>query len=416
MDKSLQQAEKSNRSLFLSLPFLMLLLGHVCVDIYSFSIPSSLGVIEKIYQLTPMQSAWLLGIGSLTSGLAQPLFAWLSDVTNKRFFGGLGLAITAIFICCMGLANNVFLLFLIYMIGMLGNGMFHPIAASTIGQLVTKRRSLAVSLFFVAGMTGGAIGSIFGSRFIAYFGLPALAWFIVPGVVIGVLFHLTVSKVEHRHKDFRSTVQEIGIKGQRWFNIFVLYLAATLRFSVNMALLYLFVRLVEGQTLKAHPEMDLIEVSKLSAPIIGNLNGFMVFGMAIGGLLAGSFIRPGGEKWPLVVVPIVFAPAIGLLPFIPIWFAGFFTFLAGIGFASMVPISVSVAQRLLPEHTSLASGIMLGGAWALGMLGPRMAELIVSSIGLDAAFYCAAFVLMFSGLIVLVLNGRLVQDSQNWNH
>ena len=36
----------------------------------------------------------------------------------------------------------------------------------------------------------------------------------------------------------------------------------------------------------------------------------MSLGMAIGGVSASTLIRPGREKWPMTLVPIIFAPAI----------------------------------------------------------------------------------------------------------
>ena len=44
------------------------------------------------------------------------------------------------------------------MVGMIGNGMFHPIAATTVAQMYRERRNAAASIHFVAGMIGGVLG------------------------------------------------------------------------------------------------------------------------------------------------------------------------------------------------------------------------------------------------------------------
>ncbi len=387
----------------------------MCVDIYSFSIPASLGLIEKHFGMTRVQAAWFLGAGSLASGLAQPLFAWLSDLTNKRFFGGLGIVLAATWICSLGFAGNVFTVFVFYIFGMIGNGMFHPIAASTIGQLASHRRSLAVSLFFVAGMAGGAIGSVLGSRFIAEYGIYSLRWFIIPGVLVGLVFHWAISGIEHRGKDFKTVTASIGRASSRWISIGLLYIAASIRFSVNMSLVYLMVRLVEGRVATSAGLTDELEIARLAAPTVGQLNGFMIAGMAIGGFAAGSLIKAGKEKWPLVLGPFLFAPAIAILPFVETRFAGIFTMLAGIGFASMVPVTVAVGQRLLPHRTSFASGLLLGGAWAIALVGPRVVEYIQSQLGLSDTFFWVAVALAVSGLVLFPLSNKLLLDSANWS-
>ena len=46
-----------------------------------------------VVELAASQTAWLLGIGSVSSGLSQPLSAWLSDRTDSRVYGPVGLVV-----------------------------------------------------------------------------------------------------------------------------------------------------------------------------------------------------------------------------------------------------------------------------------------------------------------------------------
>jgi MFS family permease len=127
--------------------------------------------------------------------------------------------------------------------------------------------------------------------------------------------------------------------------------------------------------------------------------------MAIGGLVAGAVVRPGREKWPLVVVPLLGAPFVAIFPMAGIQAGYLLAVLAGIGFAAMIPVTMSVAQRLLPHRTSLASGMMLGGAWAVAVVGPVIAErcLEAPAIGLDRTFGLTAVLLALSGIVCLPL-------------
>jgi MFS family permease len=170
---------------------------------------------------------------------------------------------------------------------------------------------------------------------------------------------------------------------------------------VNLALLYLYVRWMEKSVAAGNPSLSELQLSEMVAPLVGNLNASTMLGMAIGGLSAGILIPSGREKWPLVAFPLLFAPAIALFPIASREFGYVLAVLAGIGFASMVPVTLAVAQRLLPTRTSLASGLMLGGAWSVAMLGPVLAEWIVRAASLELAFYLTAGLLAVSGVILV---------------
>lgn len=396
-----------------SIPLLAILAGHFFVDICAAIVPASLNVIEQRWGMTPRQSAWLMGVGSLSSGLAQPLFAWISDRTNNRMYGGLGLAIVAALVCSMGLAPTAIWVFVFYLFGMMGSGMFHPIAASTIGALNPLRRSQLVTLFFLAGMLGGVTGSAFAPRLlVADYGFIWLKLLIFPAVIVAIVLHRSIRGVAHR-----STVQSesgdlrtIPVAND-WLAIGMLYFAAAIRFTVNIGLLFLYARWMENLAVAEYANYDKRALSDVAAPWVGNLNAATMLGMAIGGLLAGMFIPAGREKWPLVFVPVVFAPAIACFPLVSREVGYVLAVFAGIGFASMVPVTLAVAQRLLPMRTSLASGLMLGGAWSVAMMGPVLEEWIIRNYGLATGFHTAAVLLAVSGCILLPIRTSSIRFS-----
>ncbi len=399
-----------------SLPLLAILVGHYVVDICAAIVPASLNVIEQRWNMTPRQSAWLMAVGSLSSGLAQPLFAWISDRTNNRMYGGFGLVIIAMFVGSIGIAPTAVWVCIFYMAGMMGSGMFHPIAASTIGALNPLRRSQLVTLFFLAGMMGGVTGSALAPRvLVAENGFAWLKVLIVPAIVVGFVLHRSIRNIAHRSSGYSGNVGH-GSKAipSDWWAIGMLYFAAAIRFTVNVGLLFLYARWMEKLALSEFATYDKKALSDVAAPWVGNLNAATMSGMAIGGLLAGMMIPAGREKWPLVFIPVVFAPAIACFPLVSREYGYLLAVFAGIGFASMVPVTLIVAQRLLPTRTSLASGLMLGGAWSLAMTGPVIAEWIVRNYGLATGFHGAAILLAVSGCILLPLrNGSISRSVGN---
>ncbi|MDG2102806.1 MAG: MFS transporter [Pirellulaceae bacterium] len=394
-----------------TLAFITILLAHFTVDTFSQMIPSSLGLIQERWNLTDRQGAWFLGLGSLCSGLAQPLFAWLSDRTGNRIFGGLGLTIVGLFLSSLGLALSIPHLFAFYVFGMIGNGMFHPIAASTIGQLNPAKRSFSVSYFFLAGMLGGVSGATLGPRLLVLEdGFQILRFFAIPAIILAFLLHRQIRTIEHRNltvgKDGKRIVEAV-----HWGSVALLYFSAASRFVVNMGLVYLYVRWTESQLMVQFPDMNKLEISKISAPVIGNLNGASIAGMAAGGFFSGLLIPAGREKIPYMVVPLLCAPLVAWLPHAnPAW-AYVLVFGAGIGFASLVPVTIALAQRLMPGRTSLASGLMLGGAWSIAMFGPVLAEYLIEAYSIDAAFHSFAALLAISGLFIFPIRQSVISKS-----
>ena len=394
-----------------TLPFVAIIVAHFMMDIFSSMVPASLGIIQERWQLSDRQSAWFLGVGSLVSGLAQPMFAWLSDRTDNRVFGGLGLAISAVMISSFGLASSPVHLFAFYIFGMLGNGMFHPVAASTIGQIKPARRSLAVSLFFVAGMFGGITGATFGPRLLATrHGFDWLLLAMIPALAAALFLHLTIRKIEHRHVP-KETTSQTRYSESQWSAVAWLYAAAAVRFTVNMALIYMYVRWMAATVGAQHPSWTEREIAETAAPLTGNLNAATFAGMAVGGFSSGALIPGGSEKKPLIVMPLLFAPVIAFFPMSGPPLGMLLAFAAGVGFAAMVPVTTALAQRLMPSRTSLASGLMLGGAWSVGMLGPVLAQISISEVGIDRTFYLVASLLAVSGILALPIRSSTIKSS-----
>ena len=393
----LPKPESTSFNWALAIPIGAILVSHYFVDIYSSLIPPLVGVVQNEFSMTPELAAILIGIGSLCSGLAQPVFAWVSDRLNTRWCGSIGLVLAALGITLIGFSPNLPSLFAIYAIGMLGVGMFHPIAASTIGKLAGDRRGMAISWFFVFGMAGFFTGSLTGPPLATGVSLQALSYLILPGLVMAVVLQLSIGKIEH--KDPKAECKSVSMRDYDWISIGCLFLSSVFRYFVYTAIVYLLVRWMEQYVGGLNPEWSAEKIADASAPLAGRANAVMILGQGIGGLVAGALIVTGHEKWPLVLTPVLcglsFIAIANLEPGVAGYTACFF---AGIAAQSMTPVAISLAQRLMPYHTSLASGMILGGAWALACTGPRIAEWIIKNYSLEAALMFCFALSIASGL------------------
>lgn len=379
--------------------FIALSLGHLFVDSLATLVPASLGLIEVRAGLTPVQSAWLMGLGSLTSGLAQPICAMISDRLRTRILSAIGILLAGAGFALMGFTESSVALGVVYMVGMIGNGMFHPIAATTVAQMYHERRNSAASVHFVAGMVGGVLGAIIFPRWLAMpSGFDTLPIIFVPALILAVLV-IRCQKALAPPPVHNDQTLDLAIVKKNWRNVWFLYLSSALRYCVNTALVYLFVRWAEFKFTPVGGSKALEQIAKDAAPTVGNLNAAMIFGMAIGGILAGRFVKTNRERGPMIWVPIAFAPLVALFPHMSVNVSYVFAAFAGIGFSSMIPISIALAQHLLPHRAYLASSLMMGGAWTVATIGPRCAELGVNHLGLNTTFLLTGAVLAVSGVV-----------------
>lgn len=399
------------------------LLSHGAVDFFSFMVIPLVSVLEGRLGLSPGQGALLVSVGVLSSGLAQPVAALIADRFNTRVVGTLGFLIAVVAISSIGRVRSFEQLLVLQIIGTAGIGAFHPIAAATIGQLAGRKRSLIVSIFFVCGMSGGIVGSNVAPVWAARLGMESMVVLIVPGVVAVAALAWAIHGVPHRSP--RAHAEHAALSPQdrrlRWRVLGVLYVATAMRFTVNNALMMLVIRWSErlvltraGATVLSDPLRD--EASLVNGP----MQSAMLIGMAAGGLAMGLLVGPRLERRALLWCPLfgaaaivgfAFAPTLtGVLPGPNALLIGAFPLavLMGMGYAGLVPVGVSLAQRLLPHRTGLASGVMLGGAWAVGMLGPIGAQAMLGEFSLQTTMLVGAGVLALSSPLALLIPRRVL--------
>lgn len=397
-------------------------IAHAVVDFFSFTAPPLLTVLEGRLTLTPEQGALLLGVGALCNGLVQPIVAWLSDRFNTRLFGWLGLVLAVLGVGCIGFADSYWQLLLIQIVSGLGIGAFHPIAAAAVGQLSGSRRSFGVAIFYSAGMIGGITGNIGAPLWVGHFdsasteaGLRALAWFIPPGLFTGVLLYWAIRRIPHRRHDAHESHATLSPaeRAQRWRAVAVLYLGNLLRFAVDAALILLITRWCEHLVLSRPDAVSLVlddAARQQAAELSGPMQAAKQLGMGLCGLVAGWYVSARYERLALAASPLLAAVAIGAMPHASGSLFLLLSLIAGVGYGGLVPLTISLAQRLLPHRTSLASGLMMGGAWSLSSFGAIAAQRIVDQNGLQSAFHVTAAVCVVAAASSLLLPGRLLRS------
>lgn len=373
-------------------------IAHTAVDMFSFVIIPLMTVLKGKVDITNREAATLIAIASVTSGLIQPIVAWLSDRLNSRALGTLGFLFLVIAVGLVGYAQSYTTLIILTVLSAAGSGAFHPVAAAAMGQLSGPHRSFGLSVFYCAGMAGGVIGNIMSPLYVKHFGdgvavdgLFALVWLIPPGVIMVALLVWAIHGVSHRHAGAHAqhAALEHRERLRRWRVVGMLYLSNVIRFGVDTAAIVLVIRWTESLALAKLNLTSLTEVARTSAAQMnGPLQAAKQIGMGAGSLFIGWMIRRGGagERRAMIVVPLFAAATLPLIPHTDASFGFIVMVIAGLGYGSMVAPTIGMAQRLLPHRTGLASALMMGGAWCLASIFAPIADAAANLLGLNWTF------------------------------
>jgi MFS family permease len=391
---------------------------HAVVDFFSFLFVPLITVIEGRLVLQHEQGALLIAVGSICSGLIQPATAWICDRYNTRLPGVLGLFCAGLAALFIGRVETFEQLILLQIVSSAGVGAFHPVAAAATGKLGGSRRSLALSGFYMAGMLGGMSGNVMFPIWVqgvghgdSGLGLRSLAWAMLGAVLFAVVMHMAISRVDHRNRRRTGDVPHPNIP-HRWRSVWLLYAGNAVRFTVGTSMVLLVARWTELEVLARSGAVELNDVLRGKASMSnGPLQASMQLGAGAAAMLAGAFFAHRHERLALGLSPLLGAVAIAAFPLTrgvgtesaSLACAALAAIVVGIGSGALVPMTIGMAQRLLPDHTSLASGLMMGGAWAIAAIGPPLTQVAVDTFGFVNACLIVAAVTGASGLLAIGL-------------
>lgn len=369
--------------------------AHFVNDAYSSFIYPLLPLMTLNLHLSAAQAFWLIPIYALFSNFLQPVYGMISDRWLRRGFALFGPLVSAVFLSAIGLSNSYLALVMVLVLGGIGVGMFHPQAAAIAATASGPKRRIGMSMFSAAGTLGVALGPFLVTRVIEYKGLPSTMWLAVGGVMAVAFLFFVLPEIEKpsaatlkANKDAGGLMKALQLASGP---LMLLYVITVVRAGMQMLVnsYYPFVLKEQGATLSQ----------------IGNALTVFLFAGGLGGL-SGGFVaeRFGGRAvtiWsgvitgPLLAVAFMFDGGTGL------------ALLAAGGFAlgSTIPVNVAMAQELVPQQTATVSALMMGFAWGMGSLAPRLFEPVAMNVsgGFRTVMIGAAVVTFFSTVLAFFL-------------
>ncbi len=360
--------------------------GHFINDIYTGVLNPIMPFIAAKIGISMAIATIILSVSHIFSSLLQPLFGFFADNNVKRIFIFWGLILSSIFIPLSALAHNPFVLILFIIIGSIGSSFFHPQAlgfASRFAKYSDAGKAMAV--FVAMGTLGYSCGPIVSSAITQFLGLPKMPVMTVIGCVWALLmfkFVPKISKLEkvHNKVDFKQAFSRI--LANRKLNI--LNVIAMLKTMITSSCFILLPFLWKDMGYKPF--------------YIGMALFAFIFAGGIGSLVSSNVEKKIGAANVFYISMILTLPL--MIAFVAIYNSHptiSLVIFVVMGFVSMMatPVTMLMAQNVLPEYRSIISGFINGFSWGI-------VAVVMSMLGFVAEKFGITNVLLFVAVIPAV--------------
>lgn len=365
--------------------------GHFINDIYTGVLNPIMPFIAAKIGISMAVATIILTISHIFSSLLQPLFGFLADNNVKRSFIFWGLILSSIFIPLSALAHNPFILVLFIIIGSIGSSLFHPQAlgfASKFAKYSDAGKAMAV--FVAMGTLGYSCGPIVSSAITQFLGMPKMPLMTVVGCAWALLMFCFVPKLSNieqiRDKiDFKTAFKRI--LSNRKLNI--LNLIAMMKTMISSACFILLPFLWKNMGYRPF--------------YIGMALFAFIFAGGIGSLVSSNIEKKIGSAnvfyismistLPLMILFVLSCrphPTLSLIIFI---IMGFVTMMA-------TPVTMLMAQNVLPEYRSIISGFINGFSWGVVAIAMSMLGFVAENFGITNVLLFVAVIPAICSILV----------------
>jgi len=160
-----------------------LTLVHFTGDFYSSFINPLFPLFVQKMGLTLAQIGIISGTVRLLAFIIQPSVGYLADRYSSRHFILIGVLLPVIFIPLSGIAGGFWILLAVVALGSIGSSMFHPSVTGLVPVYSGSKTGFAMSVFNTGGTLAFGLGPLFITWYAARFGLKALPFTMVLGLL-----------------------------------------------------------------------------------------------------------------------------------------------------------------------------------------------------------------------------------------
>lgn len=312
-----------------------------------------------------LMTALLIGQG------LQPFVGLLGDRIGGRTLSLLGLLGSSIGAGLVGLVTSPATLIAVLVLIGVSNAFFHPQALAGVRRLAVGHQGLAMSSFLIGGEVGRGVWPVLAGLCVALGGLHWLTLLALPGLVSLIVLARSAPALVPRSADATPIAWSEHIGGVTRLVVFCA-LRSFLTYAATMLLPLMWS--ADGGSLTTGASLITV---MMVVGVIGNLGGgWLADHMGSRSLLVGTMLVSG-----LCALGMAFTGGLAL------WLL---TAALGIVLFATMPLTVLIAQDLLPENRSFGSGLSLGLANALGALAVVGLGPLIDTAGAASGFLLAA--------------------------
>ena len=371
--------------------------AHFLIDLYTPVLPIILPLLMETMGLSYFLAGLVVTVFNVVSSITQPIVGIWSDKTGKRADVAFCVLLGAVGISLSALCSNYLILLLLVTGAAVGHALFHPSAMQLVYRLSPPAKlGLYNSIFTTAGSISYALGPVIAGALIAFGGLPAVCWMVLPGIIGAAwIFRLTRSVPEETGSVRKERVSLVA--GSTSGAVLVVSVCALRAIGYLGVITYLPALLTGSVGLTMF----------MSSVVVTIMLFFGIVGQLAGGRLSDRF---GGKR--MLVVGLVLAIPCFLLIFVgsPLMYFGIMSYAFFASFCYVT--SVTMTQELLPGKTGLASGLTLGFTLGLGGLGAAVVGLIADMTGnLSGALFLLIIPILLSPLLALFVRYRRLDEA-----
>lgn len=359
--------------------------SHFIIDCYPGFIAPMLPFITAKIGVEMSAAMLIISIANISSYLMQPLFGYLADKFQKRFFIFWGIIIASVFIPMMGYAKNFTALTIAIVLGEIGVGFFHPQATSFVPKFCrdANQEKFDIGCFLSMGSVGYGVGALVSTKIYDLFGEQMLVVTSLVGILTAFAMFIFVPKVSGEKQEPKHTVHlKNVIKEILAHKIVSTLVSASVVKSVIVSSFTMIMPFYWKNIGLNASKIGMISCMFLATSTLGMLSAHKIE-KHIGS--RNTFYLSFIATFCAALTTIFLLKVNIYLAIICYGLIGYFVFITQ-------PVNVVMSQKLLPEYKSLISGVVGGFTWGVvGVLLPVLSE-IAKFTGILNMLLCVSFI------------------------
>ena len=347
------------------LPLVCLALLHTVVDASALLVSPLWDRITVECGLVGISLVAVMLAHSMPTSLSQGVFGFLRERRRMRVLLLIGPLVAAVCLTSVGVIaaeGRVGWLCVLFVVGGVSVGAFHPEAAVRAGTLLPANRTRGLAIFMLGGSLGLSLGPLLSGLVVELWDLKGLLY-LMPGMVLVIpLLYWGMSRSESA-----AAVKPVAKAGGPSPS-----LAEMFDGRLGLALALLLVcscRLVPNMGMSKVMAFALAD-RDFNERSIGMVQSLFLVSASVGMTLLAMAFPAGWERRFMVVCPLLGLPLLAVWAWegCPTWLLISVLVPTGLVLWGTTPTMVSYAQQIFPRGAGVASAITMGLAWGGGGL------------------------------------------------